>query len=127
MLNKKALKAGLVLLAISFADDATNEVLDEQLSSALKEKLIDLNVEVPAGSSTETLLELYTAASSSDDKFEQGEGQFDGSEHFEFTAKVGFTQPWQGGSLSAEKNEEFDCDDEKLVLHLLSNNLIKRN
>lgn len=122
MLNKKDLKAGLVLLSISFAADATNEVLDEQLSSALKEKLSGLNVELPAGSSTETLLELYTAATTPDDK-----GDFEGEEHFEFTAKVGFTQPWQDGTISAIKGEEFDCDDEKLVLHLLSNNLIKRN
>jgi|GEM_PF-3538176 len=130
-LQKKDLKAALVLLSVSFAADATNEVLEDQLSTELKEQLTVLKVEFPTDASTETLLELYNLATTKDDSGDGGLGDKaelpEDEEFFEFTAKVGFKQPWQGGMFSKLKDEEFDCDDDKLIKHLESNALIKRN
>ena len=120
-LNKTQLQTALTLLTVAFASDATNAVLEEQLKSSLKEKLTDLEVDFQNDASTETLLEAYTLATSEDDEANQED------DFFQFIAKVGFKQPWEDGSFNKKKDEEFDEDDEALIKHLLSNNLIKRN
>jgi len=126
-MNKAQLKAGLVLLSISFAADATNEILEDQLSSALKQNLSTLDVDFQDNASTETLLEAYTLATNEDGSGDKSDEENQDNEFFEFTAKVGFKQPWKDGVFSKKINDEFDEDDEKLITHLLSNNLIKRN
>lgn len=119
-LQKKDLKAALIMLSVSFAAEATNEVLDDLLSAELKERLTALDAEFPVDAATETLLEQYNLTTALDDE-NQGE------DFYQFKAKIGFKQPWQGGMFSKAKGEEFDCDDEKLIKHLASNALISLN
>jgi hypothetical protein len=124
-LTKKELKAALVLLSVSFSEDDTNSILEDLLAAKLTESLVALSVEFPTDASTETLLELYTVAtiaSGSDEIYEPEDSEF-----FDFKAKVGFRQPWKGGSFNKAKDEDFDEDDDDLIKHLLSNNLITRN
>lgn len=123
-LSKSDLQAKLTLLGISYSHNAGEENLTGKLVEGLQFKLDDMDVEYVDDADMETLLDLYhlTMINQADPTIKGS----DEDDYYEFIAKIGFRQPWHDGVFSMKKGEEFDCDDEKLIQHLFSNNLIKR-